>query len=218
MLNNSVYLRIILSIFLVSISSHSVSLATEVSTVKITAEIPYLDTMVDGQQVRISRIQDESNRLTNSFSKTSRKCPPFCIRPFKIGNKVKTVGELEVLAFIKDKVAAGTGVLVDSRIPQWFEKGTIPGAVNIPFTVLNSISSEKYNDKILQHLGVTEGDDGKDYSQARELMIFCNGSWCSQAPRAIVNLISQGYPEEKLFWYRGGIQDWLLLGMTIISD
>lgn len=218
MLSNSIYLRTILSIFLVSISTYSVSSATEVSSVKITAEMPYLNIMVDNKKIQISRIQEESNRLSNSFSKTSRKCPPFCIHAFKIGSKVKTVGELEVLTFLKDKVMTGTGALVDSRIPQWFEKGTIPGAVNIPFTLLNSKYNKKYSDRILQHLGVSEGDGGRDYSQAKELIVFCNGSWCSQATRAIENLIDQGYPEEKLYWYRGGIQNWLLLGMTTISD
>ncbi len=208
------YLLLSLSLSLFSLSLHAEPASDADIKVRITKDIPYVDIVLNGKKTRIERIQDTSNRLSNSFSKTSRPCPPFCIRPISIG-RVKTVGELEVLDFLQNKVVKGEGVLIDSRIPQWFEKGSIPGAINIPFTILNSVTHKKHNNKILSLLGVTDGEDGKDFSNARELMLFCNGAWCSQATRAITLLISQGYPEEKLYWYRGGIQDWLSLGFSI---
>ena len=41
-----------------------------------------------------------------------------------------TVGELEVIEAMK----AGDTILVDGRTPDWYVGGTIPGAINIPYT------------------------------------------------------------------------------------
>ena len=186
--------------------------------VKITPDLAYLDVMHNGEKVRIERIQDTSNRLTNSFAKTSRPCPPFCVHPIKLAPGVKTVGEMELLDFLATKVKDGQGVLVDARMPQWFEKGTIPGAINIPFTILSAGKDNAHTQKIIKLLGATEESDGSwNFDNARELMLFCNGLWCGQSPRAIKSLIKSGYPEEKLFWYRGGMQAWQLLGLTTVT-
>jgi rhodanese-related sulfurtransferase len=181
--------------------------------VNITQNIPYMDVIDHGKHIRIERIQDVANKISNSFAKTSRPCPPFCIQPFKVGGRTKTVGEIEVLSFIKNKVMTGKGLLIDARTPEWFEKSTIPTAINIPFYLFDHRSHKKSNKKILALLGVIEKQDDTDFSNAKELMIFCNGSWCSQAPRAINNLIRQGYLGNKLYWYRGGLQNWLMLGL-----
>jgi hypothetical protein len=45
-------------------------------------------------------------------------------------------------------------------------------------------------------------------------VIFSNGIWDAQATKAIENLISLGYPEEHLKYYRGGMQNWYILGLT----
>ena len=186
--------------------------------VNITKDIPYLDVTDHRTNIRIERIQDINHIMRNSFTKTSRPCPPFCVQPFKFGGRVKTVGEIEVLDFIKHKVMTGKGLLVDARTPEWFEKSTIPTAINIPFYLLDHRSNKESNKKILALLGVIEKQDDTDFSNAKELMIFCNGSWCSQATRAINNLIRQGYLGNKLYWYRGGLQNWLMLGLTSTSS
>ena len=51
--------------------------------------------------------------------------------------------------------------------------------------------------------------------KAKTLLLFCNGSWCSQSPNAIMSLVNLGYPLEKLLWYRGGMQDWLIYDFTV---
>ncbi len=51
----------------------------------------------------------------------------------------------------------------------------------------------------------------------RQLYFFCNGSWCGQSPYAIKHLLKMGYPAEKLLWYRGGLQSWLMLGFNTIK-
>lgn len=185
--------------------------------VKITADLPYLDVQHDGKTVRIERIQDPEHRLTNSFSKTSRVCPPFCVNPMELMPGIKTVGELELLNFLDDQVKNNKGLLVDSRMPEWYEKGTIPGSVNIPFTVLSKGLESKHTVKILKLLGASETDGNWDFSNVRELLLFCNGPWCGQSPQALTNLAGLGYPAEKLLWYRSGMQSWLQLGLTTVT-
>jgi len=184
--------------------------------VNIAPGLPYVDIKIGGKTYRIERIQDTKHKLTNSFTKTSRPCPPFCIQPMSPAPGVHTVGELELIDFLKNKVEKNKGVLVDARIPAWYRKGTIPGAVNIPFTLL--APDNPYRDRILLVLGARKLEDGTwDFGKARELLLFCNGPWCGQSPRAIRNLIAAGYPPEKLYYYRGGMQNWQLLGLTVVK-
>jgi len=41
--------------------------------------------------------------------------------------------------------------------------------------------------------------------------------WCGQSPSSIKTLLRFGYPAKKLKWYRGGMQDWEILGLTVIK-
>jgi len=184
--------------------------------VNLTEDLPYLDLQYEGKRVRIQRIQDTSHRLDNSFAKTSRPCPPFCIHPMQAAIGVETVGELELLDFLAKKVRTNRGLLVDARLPEWYQRGTIPGAVNIPWTILTAGPDNPFTAKILRALDAVEENGEWDFRRALELLLFCNGPWCDQSPRAIKNLISLGYPPEKLHYYRGGVQVWQLLGMTTV--
>jgi len=184
--------------------------------VGITPSMPSVTLEIDGNTYTIERIQDQDHELTGGFAKTSRACPPFCIQPAEVAPGVNTVGELEVLSFLQDKVAKGEGILVDARTPKWYVEGTIPGSVNIPFTDFESDLPIEL-EGTLEDVGVTINDDGSyDFSTAKELLLFCNGPWCGQSPRAIRNLLALGYPAEKLHYYRGGMQLWRLLGLTVI--
>lgn len=170
--------------------------------------------VLNGQTFTISRNQDTEAVLTGEFARTSRQCPPFCIQPFSVADGVETLGELEVLSFLENIVAAGDGLLIDSRVPEWFAKGSIPGAVNVPFVTLED--SNPYRDDILRALGATQtASGGLDFTNAMELALFCNGPWCEQSPRAIRDLLAAGYPADKLHYYRGGMQAWQQLGLTV---
>lgn len=136
------------------------------------------------------------------------------ISPMTIAPGVVTVGELELLAFLEAMPDHDDWLLVDSRTPAWYYQRTIPGAVNIPFLYL--IQPEKYPDRFkeeLKTIGVQETKNGYDFSNAKTLLMFCNGAWCGQSPMAVKALLKMGYPAKKIHWYRGGMQDWLMLGM-----
>lgn len=187
--------------------------------VKITPELASVDVMHNGKKVTIQRNQNNDNVVNPAFAKTSRNCPPFCINPMNLAPGVETLGELEMLDYLKRMSDGDESILViDSRTPDWVERGTIPGAVNIPWTKLNigkgadplsiaEIVTENFNAKELD-------DDKFDYTNAKTLVMFCNGMWCGQSPNNIRTLLKMGYPAEKIKWYRGGMQNWENLGFT----
>jgi rhodanese-related sulfurtransferase len=211
--------------------------------VNITRYRPSFNVVVGGKTIRIERIQDNNHHLTGGFTKTSRPCPPFCIHAMEAAPGVRTLGELELFEFMEKREQRGEGVLVDARTPSWYKKATIPGSTNIPFTVfadpdpnnpelwktLVSLGVKKkpeHSGSFAEGLGsvlsffggdAPEESEVFDFSEAKHLALFCNGPWCDQSPRAIRGLRRMGYPADKLFYYRGGMQMWLLLGLTTVS-
>mgnify|MGYP003386543178 FL=1 len=111
-------------------------------------------------------------------------------------------------------------MVIDSRTPDWVARGTIAGAVNIPWTGLDAKKGATELDIeliVIDEFGATKDDNGKwDFSNAKTLVLFCNGMWCGQSPRNINTLLSMGYPAEKLKWYRGGMQTWHVLGLSTV--
>ncbi|MGI1662515.1 rhodanese-like domain-containing protein [Palleronia sp. KMU-117] len=152
--------------------------------------------------VEISRIQDVENVVTGEWAKTSRPCPNFCIQPMSPAEGVTTIGELELIAFLQDPEVT----VVDSRTPDWYLGGTIPGAVNMPYTEMTDRLGE---------LGCELDFEGWECAEARKVAMFCNGLWCGQSPEAIRRMIDAGYPAERIFYYRGGMQSWRVLGLTV---
>lgn len=167
---------------------------------------------MNGREFVITRNQDTSATLTGEFAQTSRQCPPFCVQPMRIARGVSTIGELELLEFLQTQVSAGTGLLIDARVPEFYSQGWIPGAVNVPFTTLHA--DNPYRDDILKALGAVDIGGTLDFTNALSLTVYCNGPWCQQAPIAIQTLLDAGYPPELINYYRGGMQDWLILGFN----
>ena len=136
--------------------------------------------------------------------------------PMHLDEDLETYGELEVLFFIKEMQQNDKMLLIDSRKPEWYEYRTIPGAINMPFHYFKERESFEFHfEYALKHLGVFIEKDGEyDFDDAKTILLFCNGPWCSQSPVMINALLEIGYPEENIKWYRGGMQDWLGAGMT----
>lgn len=188
--------------------------------VMITPEMAIAEVKHDGEIVTIERIQDEENRVNEDFARTSRRCPPFCVKPFKLGHGVATVGELEVIDYaVKMSKGSDSIILVDARSPEWLKLGTIPGSVNIPYSRVNRAKGAISTaiDTALTQLGAKKTLKGWDFSKAKTVVLFSNGMWCDQSPAAITGLLKEGYPAKKLKWYRGGMQDWEILGLTVVK-
>ncbi len=172
--------------------------------VRITGKILSFEVETEDGPVTIMRNQDQKNVITGDFAKTSRACPPFCVQPIKVAEGVETIGELELVHFLKDK----QGTLIDARTENWHLKGTIPSAVNIPYVEIASRMDE---------LGCIKAGDKWDCSKAKNIALFCNGPWCGQSPMAIRSLLREGYPANKMKYFRGGMQTWQALGLTVVE-
>lgn len=153
------------------------------------------------------------------------------LQPINLGKGITTVGELEVLMHIQNtQKTPNAYVLIDARTEQWFEQMTIPTSENLPFNEINYLedaeeddfeNSEEYDvyteqlQRLLTLLNIKMTKNALDFSKCKSVVLYCNGSWCSQSPNAIFKLINMGYPKEKLLWYRGGLQDWLIYDFTV---
>ena len=188
--------------------------------VNICADLGSIDVMHLGLKLTIMRNQNQSNTVNPDFAITSRACPPFCIQPSELAPGVKTIGELEVLNFLR-KICDGDAsmMVIDTRTSAWVEKGIIPGTVNIPWDTLDIGKSDPVvvHDILVNQLGARESDGDWSFHNARTLVLFCNGSWCGQSSTMIKGLLKIGYPAYKILWYRGGMQDWEGLGLTTLK-
>ena len=190
--------------------------------VKVTTDLASVTVEHNGQPVEIKRSQDPDNRIAEDYTKTSRECPPFCVQPIQLLPGVNTIGEIELLTMLKARAnGEDEFLLIDSRTPDWFDKGTIPSAVNIPWTRLypGSSSYDPFvaETLLLDRFDVKKEDGLFDFRQAKKLVLFCNGPWCGQSPTNIKALVSYGYPAHKIYWYRGGMQMWHVLGLTTVD-
>ena len=186
--------------------------------VGIPPDLMTVTVMHNGVATEIIRNQDNANTVNPAFGKTSRKCPPFCIQPITLAPGVETIGEREIITYAKQMSDGDDSiVVVDSRTPDWVTKGTIASAINVPWTTLNPAKGATPIEiaEILQDvLNVSESEGLFDFSSAKTAVLFCNGMWCGQSPYNIKNLLKVGYPAHKIKWYRGGMQDWEILGLS----
>ena len=213
--------HIITPIFAVSlVFSSNVFSGSADGPVAITKGQMSVDVKHNGKKFTIKRNQNNKNTINPAFAKTSRACPPFCIQPIVLAPGVETIAEREMLDYLSKMATGDKSILVvDSRTPNWVKKGTIPGAVNLPWTKLNPAKGAdpvSIAEIMEEQFGVTESEGLFNYSKAKTLVLFCNGMWCGQSPNNIKNLLKFGYPAHKIKWYRGGMQNWETLGLSTI--
>lgn len=153
------------------------------------------------------------------------------LQPMSLSKNIKTLGELELLSHIKKaQDDSKSYILIDARTEEWFSQMTIPTAVNLPFNKIKYEedidedefeNDEEYQDykesykNMFKILNIKKTKSGLDFSEVKLALFFCNGSWCSQSPKAIYKLINIGFPKEKILWYRGGLQDWLIYDFPV---
>ncbi|WP_456385589.1 rhodanese-like domain-containing protein [Profundibacter sp.] len=180
------------------------ALLAEDKPVNISPGVMSVQVETNAGPVEISRVQDNQNRIDGDWARTSRPCPNFCVQPMIPAAGVTPIGEQEVIAMLQDPAA----VVVDSRVSKWYYNGTIPGAAHIP-----------YNEVVdrLDELGCEIDFDGWICDNAKPVALFCNGPWCGQSPTAIRAMVNAGYPADKIYYYRGGMQVWRILGLTVIE-
>jgi rhodanese-related sulfurtransferase len=194
--------------------------AADPAVVGITSTLVRVPTVHAGKPVVIERRQDPESTINPAYAKTARPCPPFCIQPITLAPGVETIGELEMLDYLARVGRGDEAVLViDSRTPDWVEAGTIPGSVNISWQALSPEAGAdpmEIADVLERRFGALAQEGLWNFSAAKTLVMFCNGPWCGQSPTNIRTLLEFGYPAHKIKWYRGGMQDWESLGLTVV--
>jgi rhodanese-related sulfurtransferase len=126
--------------------------------------------------------------ITAPAAKITR--PEWAIPPTELAPGVRTIGELELIEHLERGLPA-----IGTRQPHFYREGTIPGARSIP------------HDEILDHL--------RELDRDRPTVFFCNGPQCAASPDAIRKLLDAGYPPRAILYYRGGMHDWITLGLPV---
>jgi rhodanese-related sulfurtransferase len=105
---------------------------------------------------------------------------------------VRTIGELELIEHLERGLAA-----IDTRLDEYRREAAIPGTVGIP------------HEEILEHLDQLDADVPTAF--------FCNGPQCTATPQAIEALLQAEYPAQSILYYRGGMHDWMTLGLPTVT-
>ncbi|MBF0462795.1 MAG: rhodanese-like domain-containing protein [Magnetococcales bacterium] len=145
--------------------------------------------------------QDRSRPKPDSFQDAgNRRCPPFCVQAETVPGA--TTIQVEDFQKMAADINAKKILLVDLRTPEWFQSGTLPQAINLPFSDL--AGPEATVKARLEKLA------GKD------IIAFCNGWWCGQSPAGITALLALGYPG-KIYYFRDGNQGWVDAGLPLVK-
>ncbi|WP_018867824.1 MULTISPECIES: rhodanese-like domain-containing protein [unclassified Thioalkalivibrio] len=188
--------------------------------VGITTDMAEFEVRHGDERVTVTRDQDTFATIDLDYAQIARPCPPFCIQPMSLGRGVETLGELEFIDYLRQTTERDDLLIIDSRTPREYRRGTIPGAINIPWDRLHFASGADPDDVrnvLSDRFDVVFDGDFYDFSHAKTLVLFCNGPWCGQSPTNIRTLTNLGYPAERIKWYRGGMQMWHAFGLTTVE-
>lgn len=125
-------------------------------------------------------------------------------QPFVPVKGVTPVTEADMLHALNDKEA----IIVDMRIQEHFLKETIPTAINIPYVEM---------ELRLDEVGCVKEGKKWNCSKAVKVYGFCNGPVCAQSPIAMTAMVRNGFPADKIYYYRGGMLNWAALGLTTVK-
>ncbi len=173
---------------------------------------------LNGETCKISRSQAKGNVIHKLYQTTERGMP----QPISLAPGIETLGELEFIEYMQKAQTDPSIIIVDTRTEGWHRNLRIPCTVNVPYTQLNDDRFVALS-TVIDEFGVEEKDDESlDFSKAKTIVGYCNGFWCGQTPGMFVgakySLKNIGYPVEKLKYYRGGMQAWTALGMSVVGE
>lgn len=207
-------IKTLIPAMLIALSANSYANEEPTKHVMISSGVQTIELNHEGKAFTLTRDQNRNGEIVDFYKPTHRgKIQP--LHPFK-PHQVETLGELEMIDYLKQFSAGDDSIIViDSRTEAWVKRsGLIPGAVNIPFTEFKS--TENARDIMEDQFDVLTGETF-DFSNAKTLVMYCNGVWCGQSPTAIKKLLSMGYPAAKIKYFRGGMQNWKALGLNTVS-
>lgn len=215
----------------------SLGLLDDAKQEKIGSSQGYFEILHNGKTVKVKRLLDLSHVLDDRPLQSMQQCPPTCLGPDRWNLGVRTTDELGILKIMEGQLLSGASALIDARTPNRHEKGTIPGSINIPYSVFHLDSYSPQLSAALEKLGgnrcatsvvtaplrdrcdstsAESTNDKWDFSSAKDLVIWCNGPEGNQSSLAIRGLLDLGYPSEKIRHYRGGIRLWKAFGLTTV--
>lgn len=160
-------------------------------------------------------IKGEVQAIARAGADPALQCPPDCVQPMQASPGGQTLGALEVIGFLRAKVATDAGRVLDVRLPAEFAAAHLPGAINVPLATL--AAENPYRDDILQALGASKTAAGLDFSAAPLLVIYASGPGNDLAANGVRALVEAGYPVDKVLYFRGGLQEWQQFGLTVLG-
>lgn len=158
--------------------------------------------ILDKDTVFIAGSGDEAIEITRTMTSCAKN--KGWLQPLIPVEGVTPVTEIEVLHAMNDDNA----LIIDMREPNWYFDATIPTAINIPYTDVALRMDE---------LGCEKTDGAWNCSAAKDVYGFCNGPVCPQSPTAMKAMVRDGFPAENIYYYRGGMMDWDVLGLTTVE-
>lgn len=122
------------------------------------------------------------------------------------------------------------GKIFSGKITNWNEVGGQDAQINVYLQNVATGDSDFFTSVLLSQTGGTfaqtasiisnNGDlqeTGEwSFENAAHLLLFCNGPWCGQSPSAINNLLALGYPAARLYYYRGCMQSWASMELSVV--
>ena len=169
--------------------------------------------MFAGDEINIAPSFPYASTYAAKFAAIEPSCDPFCIAAPVIAAGIETLVEADVIEFLVSAVGKNRGLLVDGRMPAERAMGYIPGSVNLPFETVEP--SNEFREEILKALGARAFEGVFNFANAQNLVVYDNGPTQNDAGVLISHLLEAGYPPQKIRYYRGGMQVWSVLGLTI---
>ena len=166
-----------------------------------------------GALVQIAPSAANAATYASRFATVPLTCDPYCIAPKTAAVGIEPLIESQVLDFLVDMVGNNEGLLVDARMPEGRALGYIPGSVSLPHETL--APENQFRDEILKALGARAFEDVFNFVDAQSLVVYDNGPTQNDAGVLISHLLEVGYPPEKIRYYRGGMQVWSVVGLTV---